>query len=53
MIMESRTARFEALRARIEVLHPYSCPKIVSVDIAEGHGPYLSWVAENVPVAAD
>ena len=48
MIMESLAERFESLRARIEALHPYSCPKIVSVDIAEGHAPYLSWVAANV-----
>ncbi len=49
MVMQTRRERFEALRQRVLALHPYDVPKIISVDIAQGHAPYLDWIAENVP----
>lgn len=40
--------RFEALRRRVVELHPYDCPEVVALPIAEGHAPYLRWIAESV-----
>ncbi len=47
LILKTRTALFEPLRARIVELHPYQVPEVLRVDIAEGHAPYLAWVLEN------
>ncbi|MCB9761104.1 MAG: divalent-cation tolerance protein CutA [Alphaproteobacteria bacterium] len=44
MVAESTRERFEALRERVLALHSYEVPKIVSVDIAQGHPPYLDWL---------
>ena len=43
-MLKTRRDLFEPTRARIRQLHPYDCPQIVAVDIAEGHAPYLDWI---------
>lgn len=48
MLMESTAERFEALRARVVQLHSYECPKVVSLDIAQGHPPYLEWLVGHL-----
>ncbi|NMO22189.1 divalent-cation tolerance protein CutA [Pyxidicoccus fallax] len=47
LILKTRAALFEPLRARVVELHPYQVPEVLRVDIAEGHAPYLAWVLEN------
>jgi periplasmic divalent cation tolerance protein len=32
--------------ARLAELHPYDVPEAVVLDIADGWGPYLSWIGE-------
>ena len=49
LVIQSRRERFEALREAVLAVHPYEVPKIVAVDIAQGHPPYLDWIVENVP----
>lgn len=49
LVIQSRRERFEALREAVLAAHPYEVPKIISVDIAQGHPPYLDWIVENVP----
>ena len=44
LMLKTRRDLFEPTRARIRQLHPYDCPQIVAVDIAEGHAPYLDWI---------
>jgi uncharacterized protein involved in tolerance to divalent cations len=29
-------------------LHPYACPEVLGVDVADGHDDYLSWVNGQV-----
>ncbi len=48
MVIQSHRDRFEALREAVLAAHPYDVPKIISVDIAQGHAPYLDWIRENV-----
>lgn len=43
---------FESLRAAIVSMHPYEVPCIVRYPIAEGHPPYMDWIAENVRTPA-
>jgi periplasmic divalent cation tolerance protein len=48
MLAKTREDAFEALRARVVALHPYQCPEIVALPIAEGHAPYLEWLRTSV-----
>ncbi len=45
LILKTTAARFPALERRIGELHPYEVPCIVAWEVADGHEPYLNWVA--------
>ncbi len=45
VIFKTRKALFGALEQRIRELHSYDCPCIVAWEIADGHTPYLDWLA--------
>ena len=47
LICKSRTERFEALKNRVQSLHSYDVPEIISIPILNGSEPYLNWVREN------
>ena len=48
LIIKTTRGRFEALRKRIVELHSYSLPEIIALPVAEGHQPYLDWLARSV-----
>ena len=50
VILKTTVAAMEALRERIVTLHPYDVPEVLALPVAEGHGPYLRWVEEEVEV---
>jgi periplasmic divalent cation tolerance protein len=43
VVMKTATD-FEALRARVCALHPYSVPEVLQLAVGNGHVPYLDWV---------
>jgi periplasmic divalent cation tolerance protein len=45
MIAKTTAARLPALRERLVALHPYELPEVIAVRVADGHDPYLRWVA--------
>ncbi len=47
LLLKTRAALFEPLRARIVALHPYQVPEVLRVDVAEGHAPYLAWILDS------
>ena len=47
LICKSRTERFEALKNRVQALHSYDVPEIISIALQNGSEPYLNWVREN------
>ncbi len=47
LIMKSRKTLFDKICAKIRENHPYEVPEIISVNIACGSDPYLSWIADN------
>ena len=47
MLLKTRSALFEPLRARVAELHPYDVPEIVALPISEGHGPYIEWLCRE------
>jgi periplasmic divalent cation tolerance protein len=48
LILKSRAPLFEALRERVVAVHPYQCPEVLRLEVAEGHAPYLQWIGDNV-----
>lgn len=47
LLMKTTADLVSALIRRINKLHPYDVPEILSIDVTEGHPPYLQWVAEQ------
>ena len=48
MVIKTTRAVWPRLLERLPELHPYDVPELIALDVQEGHGPYLAWVAENV-----
>lgn len=48
MIMKTLKGHFGRVRDRVKELHGYEVPEIISVDIADGYGPYLDWIKDSV-----
>lgn len=48
LVLKTRRASLDALTAAVVAQHPYDCPEVLAIDVAGGHGPYLSWIAQNV-----
>jgi uncharacterized protein involved in tolerance to divalent cations len=46
LLIKTREALFEPVRARIRELHSYETPEIVALPIAAGDGEYLAWLAQ-------
>jgi periplasmic divalent cation tolerance protein len=47
-VIKTTTDRYAALAARLAELHPYEVPEIIALPLAEGHAPYLAWLAGQV-----
>ena len=50
LLLKSWAPCFEALCARVVQLHPYDCPEVLRLDVADGHPPYLKWMKDSVSV---
>ena len=48
MIAKTTENRVPDLIKKVEALHSYDCPCIVSFPIAGGHQPFIDWIAEEV-----
>jgi periplasmic divalent cation tolerance protein len=48
MIIKTRKELFESLKRRILMMHPYSVPEVISLDITDGNEDYLKWLFETV-----
>ncbi len=44
LILKTRQELVQDLTARIQELHSYDCPCVVSFDIQSGNGAYLDWL---------
>ncbi len=45
MVIKAKASSFEALRAALVSQHPYEVPEVIALPIADGHHPYLDWLA--------
>lgn len=44
LLIKSDRARFDALRDRVQELHPYQVPEIIALPVTDGLPAYLDWV---------
>lgn len=50
LVIKTHSDRLDALRQRIDELHPYELPELIAVEAADGLPAYLDWVrAETRP----
>ena len=47
LIAKTTADRFEALKRTVLKHHPYDVPEVIALPIAQGHAPYLEWLAES------
>src|ERR1700757_2726498 len=48
LLIKTRAALFEIVRAKIRTMHSYETPEIVALPIVAGDADYLSWMAGAV-----
>jgi periplasmic divalent cation tolerance protein len=44
LVIKTRRALFEGVRARVRELHPYTVPEIIALPIVAGDAAYLAWL---------
>ena len=47
-VIKTTAERYAALAAKITELHPYQVPEVIALPLADGHPPYLAWLAAQV-----
>ncbi len=48
LLMKTTSARYPALQARLQQLHPYEVPEIIALPVSAGLPAYLQWLRESV-----
>ena len=48
LLIKTTVEGFDALRERIEALHPYDTPEIIATKIEKGSEAYLTWLRSGV-----
>ena len=47
VVIKTTAAQFEALKLRLQALHPYDVPELIALPIVDGGAAYLSWLADS------
>jgi periplasmic divalent cation tolerance protein len=53
MVIKATAVQFDGLRSALVAQHPYDVPEVVALEIADGHHPYLAWLADPTRTGAD
>lgn len=48
LIAKTTAARLDELQSRLEALHPYQLPELLTIPVAGGNERYLDWVRKGV-----
>lgn len=44
LLIKTKKNLFNSVKEKIEKLHPYEIPEIISIDIADGNKNYFDWI---------
>ncbi len=47
MLIKTKKELFDKVKEKIQILHPYEVPEIISIDISNGNSEYLKWLNNN------
>lgn len=47
MLIKTKKELFDKVKEKIQILHPYEVPEIISIDISNGNSEYLNWINNN------
>jgi len=48
LISKTGVEKFEALKKRVQELHPYEVPEIIAIPITAGSSEYLKWLTDSI-----
>ena len=48
LVIKTSSALFKKLSTKIELLHPYEVPEIISLDLTQGNQAYLDWLKDSL-----
>jgi periplasmic divalent cation tolerance protein len=48
LIAKTKASHVEKLTQRVEELHSYECPCVLTLPVLEGHPPYFQWLEEQL-----
>jgi periplasmic divalent cation tolerance protein len=51
VVLKTRAARLESLRAAFGELHPYKVPELLALPVSAGHDKYLAWINKETTLA--
>jgi len=46
LVIKAPSANYAKLEARLQEIHPYEVPEVLSLDVVDGLSSYISWVKE-------
>jgi periplasmic divalent cation tolerance protein len=52
LMIKTVRSNFEQLHARLQTLHSYELPELISIPLVDASEPYLDWVRENSKMTA-
>jgi periplasmic divalent cation tolerance protein len=52
LLIKTPSSRLAALKDALPGLHPYDVPELVALEVADGHAPYLEWLAAGAAGAS-
>lgn len=52
MLMKTRAAGVERLKARLAEVHPYEVPELLVLEVHDALAPYCAWVLEETETSA-
>ena len=47
MLIKTKKELFNEVKDKINILHPYEVPEIISINISDGNKEYLNWIQSN------
>lgn len=47
MLIKTKKELFNDVKDKINILHPYEVPEIISINISDGNKEYLNWIQSN------
>jgi len=48
LLIKTTRARYPALEAAVQAIHPYEVPELIALPVTHGLAAYLDWVAASV-----